>query len=1130
MITMKKLVAGVGLSAFMLASATAVYAQETTGAIRGQVTNEAGQPVPNATVVILHQPTGTRSTAVTGADGFYTARGLRVGGPYTVTVTGGDSDPETATVERIGVGDPVDVDVTLYAAATVDAVTVTGVRAAAVSSGPSSRYGEDDIENMPSIGRDLRDTFRSDPFVTIDTAQAGAVTVAGTNYRFNSFVVDGVKQNDDFGLNVAFPTQRSPINIDAVEAVSVAVAPYGVLNNDFQGAQINIVTKGGTNRFEGSLYGQYTDDTLIGDSIRGQPFEVEFKEQTWGATFGGPILRDRAFFFVSYEDFEGVRPLSIGTQGSGASLSVNGVTDAEVQAIETALAGTYNFNFDQANSLVGSSSSSIEELDVKEQARVDVNITDNHRLRATYQHTDGTRISEGLTSNSNRLSLRSNQYLVGDELTTWGLNLNSQWSDRLSTEIFYNDKEVIRGQTPVAGCPQGPTGTGDEVCEFAQFVIDAGGPDVVAGPDISRHANELENATRTYGARAYFDLDGVMGSHEFLFGAEREDLDVYNLFAQRTEGEYTFTSIANLQSRNAQRLQYQNAVIDVNGDGERNELDLAANFSIGNTAFYVEDNWQISEDLSLTPGLRYETFDNSERPAESQFFVQRYGFTNSATLDGKDVFLPRLAFEWQPRWIDATLQGGIGLFSGGTPTVYLSNSYSNTGVAGVTVDCQRNAAGTGFINTSTCTAAVAATALTNVNGFDIPTTVEALLNPALGGVATLQRAAAVNALDPDFEIPQTWKASLTFIKFLDLTGFRLGPDWRFTADLLHTRVRYAPFVVDIRGGFTPRGFAPDGRPIYNNATQRGALIGSTGQDFGRDILLTNAEEGYSTTVAFALQKRWDWGLDLTLSQTFNDAQDTQAFTSSTASSNLTLTATSDPQNPQLGTSNYEIAYSTKATASWARKFFGDYETRLSMYAEYRAGRPFSLTFNPIRLTGTGRSGDSVNVFGTTGNNNLFYVPENADATDSIIRYEDTVIGGNVVQTAEQTRQLVAALYGSLGLSEYAGSIVPRNAFRSNDVTRIDLRLQQELPAFFPGGARLKAFVDIQNLGNMLNDEWGVLEEVDFPYMPTVVDVRIDPVTNQYVYSNYRGINTVTSSSFSPTRSVWQVAFGLRYEF
>ena len=1138
MMTRNKLAGGVATTALFLAMTSAVYAQETTGAIRGQITNEAGEPVGGATVVVTHVPTGTRSTTLTGEDGFYTARGLRVGGPFTVAASAPNYDPETVEAPRVGVGDPLTLDVVMFAegaAATVEAVTVRASRLASTA-GPSTRFNDEDIANRPSINRDLRDTFRSDPFVTIDTAQAGAVIVAGTNFRNNSIVVDGVKQNDDFGLNTApFPTLRSPINIDAVEAVSVSVAPYGVLNNDFLGAQINVVTKGGTNKFEGSVYGQYTDDSLIGDSVRGKPFIVTFEEKTYGATVGGPIIRDRAFFFASYENFDAVRPLSIGPAGSGASLSVPGVTVANLQTVEAGLATLYNFNFDQQNSLV-TGASSLPEQDVKEQARFDLNITDDHRLRLTYQKTEGNSIREGETSNSTRLSLLSNQYTSVQNLTTMTAQLNSDWTDSFRTEFFYNTKEVDSPVTPNAGCATGPQGTGDEACEFGNFNIGLGnGTNIQAGPDISRQANVLANETKTYGGRAYIDL----GAHEVLIGAEREQLDIFNLFAQRTEGEFVFDNLTQFGARQARRLIYQNAVIDVNGDGARNELDLAAAFSIGNDALYIEDRWRISDSLSITPGLRYERVTNEERPAANQFFAQRYGFGNDATLDGKDVLLPRLSFEWDaPMRLD--IQGGVGLFSGGTPNVYISNSYSNTGVAGVQVTCERNTAGV-VVATSTCSTAVGTVALNNVNGFDIPTAVEDLLNPNAGFVQTLQRAAAVNALDPNFELPQTWKASLTLGRDFDLG--RLGDNWRFTADLLYSQVRYTPFVLDIRGGRTARGTAPDGRPIYNNAAQRGALIaapGTTpGNDTGRDILLTNADEGHATTIAFALQKEFDNGLDFTISQTFNRAKDVQAFTSSTAGSNLTLTATSDPQRPQLATSNYEIPYSTKLSASYGRKFFGDYETRLTMFAEYRAGRPYSLTFSPIQLTTnaagvvTGRSGGtnaSVATFGTTGNNQLLYVPKNADGTDPIVRYEDTIVSSNVTQTAEQTRALFSALYGSMGLSEFAGSVAPRNAFRSNDVTRIDFRLQQELPAFFPGGARIKAFMDVQNLGNLLNDEWGVLEEVDFPYLPGVVDVRIDAATNQYVYSNFRNVNTVTSSSFSPTRSVWQVSFGLKYQF
>ncbi|MFM8376784.1 MAG: carboxypeptidase regulatory-like domain-containing protein, partial [Phenylobacterium sp.] len=265
MMSTRMLANSAAVAALMCAMAVPAFAQETTSAIRGRITDSSGAAVAGATVNITHAPTGTTVTTLSGPDGFYTARGLRVGGPYRIEATSAGRS-ESTQVQSVGVGAPVTVNLA-FAGNQVEEVVITAALAnREENGGPTSNYGLGDIQDLPSLKRDLKDVARLNPFVTLDPANLDAVIAGGVSNRFNSLTVDGVKQNDDFGLNNnGYPTQRSPISPDAVQAMSVNLAPYSVLYNDFQGANINVVTKSGTNTFKGTFVYEYSDQDYIGD-------------------------------------------------------------------------------------------------------------------------------------------------------------------------------------------------------------------------------------------------------------------------------------------------------------------------------------------------------------------------------------------------------------------------------------------------------------------------------------------------------------------------------------------------------------------------------------------------------------------------------------------------------------------------------------------------------------------------------------------------------------------------------------------------------------------------------------------------------------------------------------------------
>ncbi|MFO0438705.1 MAG: hypothetical protein ACK5YD_09275, partial [Phenylobacterium sp.] len=731
----------------------------------------------------------------------------------------------------------------------------------------------------------LKDVARLNPFVVLDPSNLDAVVAGGVSNRFNSLTVDGVKQNDDFGLNNnGYPTQRSPISTDAVQAMSVNLAPYSVLYNDFQGANINVVTKSGTNAFTGTLVYEYSDQDYIGDRANGRPFTNIFEETTWAATLGGPIIKDKLFFFASYEQFDAERGTIAGPVGSGKPViagnpaaAIPFITPAQVTQVQDILKNVYGYGVDSESSILNNLA--LQEEDTKRLVKLDWNITDNHRLAFTWQSNEGPRLIEGNRSSSTQLALYSHYYTKGDDLTVYTAQLNSEWTDNLRTELTATQKEVVTLQIPVGGVSGNASGNGDEAAEYGQFSIGANpavsntATRILAGPDVSRHANELENTVTTYRARVFYDL----GDHEFAAGVERETLEVYNLFAQRTEGEFIFNSIADLQNRALNQLVYQNAIIDANGDGVRNEKDLAAQFDYETWNLYAQDTLRITPDLTVTAGFRYTRLNQSDKPLANPFFLGRYGFSNSENLDGKSVLMPRLSFDWRPDYeanfgamgvSNLRMTGGFGLFSGGAATVWVSNSFSNTGVLGASVSCLRNAtsAACGLAAGTTDNAILDQVTSQVANFRDLPTAVEALLDPTRPSIANIQRSAGANGIDPSFEPIQTWKSSLTFAGDLNL-GW-LGDNYEFSVDYLRGDVRKGILWKDYRGGLSPIDFAPDGRPIYRRNAERGLFVtGVASSDTGSDLVLTNTDQGFQQDWAFSLSKSWDSGFDGSFSYT-----------------------------------------------------------------------------------------------------------------------------------------------------------------------------------------------------------------------------------------------------------------------
>lgn len=1061
-------------------------AQETAGQINGLISGTTGQPLANAQVRIVHTPTGAVQNVTTNAEGRFIGRGLRLGGPYEVTVTSGGGTEKVQESVFLTLGEPYDLNYRI--GAPVEEIVVTGVRVRDAVSGPTTQFDRDRILAAPSTSRDLKEVLRADPKVYIDRANVDAVQIAGTNNRFNLLTIDGVRNNDDFGLNNGgYPGLRAPLSIDVIDQLSVNVAPFGVTYSGFQGGNINIVTKSGTNEFTGSAYYYYSDDSLMGNNSGGRPvIGFDFKDKTYGATLGGPILQDKLFFFAGYEKFKTANPVTRGPAGGTFANPVSQVTQAEFDLIKSIAQTVYGYD------TLGLPPS-LPETDEKIFGKINWNVNDDHRFVVSYNRDKGNAVVNPspvtlLTSpSSSQVGAGSNWYDNTQIVDSVSAQLFSDWSDEFKTEVKIGYKNQEANPTPLGKAP------------FAEMQVrTAAGGFVVFGPDRFRHFNALANELWNYKLKG----DYLLGDHTVTAGYEREELDVFNAFLQDAYGVYAFDSIANFQAKNAATMTFQNAL-------SGNTTGAGATFKANTDSFYLQDSWEANPDLTLTGGLRYERYSSPSVPVVNARFVQRYGFNNSATYDGRDLWLPRVSFNYT--WTDdTTIRGGVGLFGGGSPNVWLSNSFSNTGVAASAITITRPAAG--------ALTPLQTAALNNVSG-TVPAIVQQSLVAGDGNV---------NALDPNFKMPSTWKVSLGFDHNFDAGAF-LGDDWSLKGDLIYSRVKNAVLWRENRlilSGAT----APDGRPIYQVragvpsaavvATPVVRLTGTTTPvtlrpypqlSNGNDLILTNTDQGRGWVASLQLAKEWETNVgrfNLELGYTWQDITEVSGATSSTAQSNWDNLATEDINNPKESTSNYEIKRNVVFAGQWTEEFWGDNETSISFFGQSRSGRPYSYTFaGNSRVFGDSRQ--------ASRQRQLFYVPR--DSSD-------------VELTGGLTYNLLEEYIVANGLDKYRGKIAPRNAFKSPSVTTLDARFSQEIPGLFDG-SKGKFSMDIRNLTNLINSSWGRDIQIGFPFVAPVVEaIGINAVTGKYIYQPVGGVLQNPNRSLQARTSVWAIQFGVSYEF
>lgn len=1125
--------------------ATPAAAQQITSGIEGQVRDASGQPIAGAAVTVTDTRTGQSRNLTTNANGDFRVESLVTGGPYSITANAPGFEGQTIENQTISLQGNTSFKFSLDSGANDDVIVVTAARVQAtqLATGPGQSFGLEALEAFPSISRDVRDLIRIDPRVSLDRSNAvDRISCLGGNDRTNTFTVDGITQADSFGLNgTPFASRNSlPIPFDAIRETSVEFAPFDVEYSDFTGCAVNVVTKSGENKFHGTAFFTFRNEDLRGDTIDGQPFApAAFEEKRWGATLSGPIIPDRLFFFAGYEETDLGDANDFGPAGGGFANSANFVTQNQFDQFSTIAQNVYGRD-------IGGYPQSLPEASIRYFGRLDAYLTDDHRVEATYQRLEETNVESDVGGQElTGLNSFEDEGTVSDY---YSLRVYSDWSDEVSTELRLSRSDVTDIQGPVGG---GEAQDANPRPRLVVGVTPVAGLTtqngiLASGPGIFRSANALEQRVD----QAKFQMNINSGDHSIKLGAEINDLSVFNLFAINATGTIYFRNLADFQNGIAASGNFSGVFGDIADDLAAGDLggatiaatpsgdinQASATFGRQIYSFYAQDEWQATDQLNITAGLRIQIYDG-DAPRANPLFMQRFGFTNANPFSKIDpVILPRFAASYDLDnsgfFYGTKVTGGVGMFSGGDPVVYFSNAFSNNGFSSANGDtfsgqCAGQTNADGSFNVLDGNG--------NFTGFP-QCAVQAGSATAAAGRADTQ------STDPNFKNPTVLRANLGLeTGFGTDDGFFSG--WNLKLDYIYSRFLNPLNFVDLAQVVNPNvglnGFTVDGRPIFaaidpNNVgcnavlqgtggtppVYTGVVPGDTCFNTGIDdfIQLTNGRDYESHVVSIGLAKRFErgvftegGGVNFNIGYAFIDSNNFRNANSSTATSSFDESGAFDRQNPANSTSNYENRHNFTMAVNFREEFFGEFDTQLGLFFSARSGRPYSLTFD----------GGGVFADRSSGNDNaLLYIPTGLN---------DPNVSPN--STAGAVQSLIDYL-GTTNCKFTAGQTIRRNTCREDWSFDLDMRISQEIPGpgrLFGLEDKIEIFADFDNVLNMIDNSWNTFAPIGVFGDGQVVDIVDGGVDNagRYIIS---GFNPDDQPNISTTGSAWRIQLGVRYEF
>ena len=1002
--------------------ATTAMAQVTTSGISGKVTS-AGEEVIGATVTAVHVPSATTYRAVTNVDGRFTIQGMRVGGPYTVEITYLGHQPKVFNNVTLLLGETQNLSCSLEEDANeLEELVVEGKRGLDASkTGAAQSINAEMINNMPTISHSISDIARLNPQISTN-AQSGAMSFAGTNNRYNSFQIDGAMNNDVFGLTSSGSnggqSGTQPVSMETIEQIQINIAPFDVRQSGFTGGAINAITKSGTNEFHGSGYFYGNNDAMVGkkykmmDGSYSSKIEDE-KESMFGFTLGGPIIKNKLFFFANFEKSNKEYPTQYGLGAEGSKVPVDLANEilSNISELAQKQGVTYNGAYSDADRYIKSTKAGV---------KLNWNINDFNKFSLRWSYVDAAQ-NAGLGSIST-LNTVDHLYEYANKTHSFIAELQSRISPTLSNEARASYVRVRDKRT--SGTP------------FPSITIYSVGPErgaVNIGNEYNSMANGLDQDIYTLED----NFTWYKGNHTLTFGTHNEFYKFANIYIPSLYGSYYFSSYDDFKTyfngamagtpdgTKMRNFYFQQANVDVTGDPR-----WAATFGAGQLGFYAQDRWDVTDNLQLTYGLRMDIPLFFDTPAENVGFNEYaaskgWNVKTNHRLSSTPMWSPRLGFRWDingdRRFI---LRGGAGLFTGRIPFVWLSNNFSNTGIQ-LSV---YQASGKNMSN------------------------VELILDPDKqyqnGERLSAAGGQLINVFEDKFKFAQTLRLNLGF----DFKA--LGIDW--TAEAIYSKnlndVVYSNLAYDQTGKTFGQtyGYDFDNRPMYTRVT--------TGTPYNNIYLLSNTSKGYTYNLSLKAEKHFGFGLDLMAAYTFTQSKAVASLTSSVAQSNWRNTHTyRDSNHPELSNSAFNRPHTVKASAFYHINYGPNklFTTTIGLIYEGSSGSPYSLNY----------SGD---VNGDEGpGNDLFYIP--TDAQIDQMHFEGT----SSFSADEQRANLKAWLAKTPYLRDHRGEYYKRFADNLPFENHFDLHVAQKFG--IKAGKYVHALevsFDVMNVGNLFNKNWG----------------------------------------------------------
>lgn len=1013
----------------------------TTAAVSGIVSDTSGNPLENATVTAVHVPSGTSYRAVTRQGGAYTILNMRVGGPYRVTATIIGHRPRSQTGVNLSLAQTQRLDFRLEPQAVEVAAIEVRAQADPVlnadRTGAATFIDQGLVEVMPSIKRSTRDLTRLDP------RSDGNFAFGGRNWLYNNISVDGSYFNNSFGLDDPAPggqTRAEPLPYDAVEQVQVSIAPFDVRQGGFTGANINTVTRGGSNELRGTAYAYFRDDALQGNKVSGSEVSANpnLSYRQAGFSLGGALLQNRLFFYINPEIERNEDPGSnfvacTATCGSATlGLGVSRVRRSTMDSIRQRMLAEYNYDTGPYEGYTHHTDNN------KLLFRLDWNINQNHSLMFRYSLLDASREqgphpfvlsvnNTGRGPNASSLPFRNSGYAIDNNLNSFALELNSSrtgWANRL----FASYNRFRDRRRPFSE-------------PFPTVEIGEGG---VTYTTVGHEPFSIHNILNQDVLQLTDNFSLYRGRHTLTLGANYERFSFFNSFNIFRHGVFflpyglfpgtsTFSSVAQFFSEtdpsNPNQADFRSFV----GGG----LYKGEDISVGQFSVYAQDELIASPGLTLTAGLRMDMPQYYTDPVANPYST---GLTaldenlqpetvDQAHLPGSTpMFSPRLGFNWSAQGERSTqIRGGTGVFTGRVPFVWVGNVYSNPG------------------------------ANPNLPGDTIRT-------GAPEDSSMLQQSFDLNAMDPDFRWPQVWTTNLAVDR-------RLPWNLLGTLELVYSKDLNAVFMrnADLRA---PVGTNPvDGRPFYGGCGFASCPASATSPELNADggagiYVIDNTNEGYSYSLTAQLRREFGPNLNATLGYTYLQARNNLKSTEIASVLWQNQPVQGDPNRPELSFSEFGLRHRVVGSLSYSHTWSERMKTQVGVFLEVAQGNS-----NRVERAGGNRysflySGD-VNGDGY-GGNDLIYIP----ATQSEITFDpDTLPGGTVVSAAQQWTALDAFINQDSYLSGRRGQIAERHGLVNPWYQTMDVRVLQDIG--LASGHRLQLSLDILNFLNLINTGWGV---------------------------------------------------------